>query len=66
MRLLGQTTVPTRIYEASQTDPVFLARMLGIARITGLYTSDYVPALTPEQQQAVNDYLAAWRAANGY
>jgi hypothetical protein len=66
MQLLGETTVPVRIYDAATTDPVFLSKMLGIGKITGRYISTYQPTLTADQQAEVEAYLAAWRAANGY
>lgn len=66
MQLLGETSVPVQIYDALTSNPTFVAKMLGIGRITGLYISDWMPALTPEQQQVVDSYLEAWRAANGY
>ncbi len=65
MKQLNQTTVPVRIYDAA-TDPVRTARNLGIGRITGKYVGDFMPTLTPQQQQAVNAYLKDWRKANGY
>jgi len=66
MRYLGETTVPLRVYDAATSDPVLVARMLGIGRITGKYTGTYAPKLTPEQQSQVNIYLQQWKEQNGF
>jgi hypothetical protein len=66
MKSLAEATVPVRIYQTATTDPVFLSKMLGIGKITGMYTSTYKPSLTAAQQAEVDAYIAAWRAANGY
>jgi RHS repeat-associated protein len=64
MQSLGETTVPVRIHDAADTDPVFLARMLGIGRITGKYRSDYRPRLSLWQRLRVSVYLMGWRIKN--
>lgn len=64
MKQLGEKTIPIKVYSANQTDPVFLARMLGIARITGKYFDLWSPHLTDDQRKTVNNYLERWMAAN--
>ena len=64
MRMLGEHTVPTRIYGYANTSAERLAYFLGIGRTTGRYTGEYLPRLTAEEVQAVNTRLRQWRGAN--
>jgi RHS repeat-associated protein len=64
MKQLGEKTIPAKIYDASKTDPVFLARMIGIGRTTGKYTGSFSPNLSVEQARQVNAYLRGWRKNN--
>jgi RHS repeat-associated protein len=64
MRALGESRVPVKIFEGASTDPVKLAQMLGIGRITGLYETSYQPQLTTEQAAQVRQYLLGWQRNN--
>ena len=60
MRVLGEATVPVKVYGVAETPPEFMARMVGIARITGKFHSVWIPALTDLERVEVNLYLAEW------
>ena len=66
LRLLNEEFAPVRVYDATTSDPVRVARMLGIAKITGKYNSPWQPTLTASHQAEVTKHLEAWKAANGY
>ena len=60
MKQLGERTVPVKIYSAAQTDPFLMAKMIGIARITGKYHSRWLPSLSDLEKVEVNWYLREW------
>lgn len=64
MSLLGQRTVPVKVYPASQTPRDRLAYFIGIARITGKYFHEWEPTLTTEESHKVNERLTDWKKHN--
>lgn len=64
MKFLGQSLVPVRIYSGETTSGVFLAKMVGIARITGTFHSMWLPRLPDLELVEVNLYLAEWMRQN--
>lgn len=64
MKQLGERTVPVKIYSAAETPPILMARMIGIARITGKYHSRWLPSLSDLEKVEVNWYLRDWMKHN--
>ncbi|NET54914.1 MAG: DUF4157 domain-containing protein [Symploca sp. SIO2E6] len=64
MKLLGERTIPVKVYQSVNSDPLFLAKMVGIARITGKYFDKFDPKLNLEEFDKVNEYLRDWTKAN--
>lgn len=64
MKMLGEHTVPVKVFRSVSSDPLFMAKMVGIARITGKYFDRYDPGLDIGQLHSVNAYLRSWVEAN--